>query len=87
VTPELEKALELVKASGYTVVTNRSYAAAQARLAAARCYLESEQRATRSAEAWAGKALDEQRRLADRLTFVYGVARSHGATVEELRGS
>lgn len=36
--------------------------------------------------AWAHEAFEEQRRLADRLTFVYGVARAHGATVEELSG-
>lgn len=35
---------------------------------------------------WAAEAFVEQRRLADRLTHVYGVARAHGATVEELSG-
>lgn len=33
---------------------------------------------------WAGRAFDEQRRLADRLTFVYGEARAAGLTVEQL---
>lgn len=33
---------------------------------------------------WAQRAFDEQRRLGDRLTFVYGVAVAHGATHEDL---
>ena len=37
-----------------------------------------------SVEAWARGECAEVRRLSDRLTFVYGVARAHGATVEEL---
>lgn len=35
---------------------------------------------------WAERAFDEQRRLADRLTFVYGEARAAGLTVEQLAG-
>jgi hypothetical protein len=38
-----------------------------------------------STRRWAESCLDEERCLRDRLTFVYGVARAHGATVEDLR--
>lgn len=37
-----------------------------------------------STRRWATAAFDEQRRLADRLTFVYGEARAAGCTVEQL---
>jgi len=37
---------------------------------------------------WTGYTdrLDDSRLVRDRLTFVYGVARAHGATVEDLTG-
>ena len=38
-----------------------------------------------STRQWAIRAFDEQRRLGDRLTFVYGVAIAHGATHDELK--
>lgn len=36
--------------------------------------------------AWARDCLAEQRRLADRCTFLYGAARAAGCTESELRG-
>ena len=46
--------------------------------------LESEARFTANTTAWAHRAFDEQRRLGDRCTYLYGVARALGATHEEL---
>jgi hypothetical protein len=34
---------------------------------------------------WAHRAFDDQRRLSDRCTYLYGLAVKHGATDEELR--
>lgn len=84
---ELDRALETVHTAGYVTVKAKSYAAARERLRVANALRESEERAADSARAWALDCLNEQRRLADRLTFVYGVARAHGATVEELSGA
>lgn len=47
--------------------------------------LEFEAEHAKRTTAWAHRAFDEQRRLSDRLTFVYGKAKEHGATDDELR--
>ena len=82
----VERAKATLKALGYVVLKETSYRRAQERQRVAevmRAYAEERVEDNRQ---WAIKALDEQRRLSDRLTFVYGVARAHGATVEELTG-
>jgi hypothetical protein len=48
--------------------------------------LEFEKQETEGTRRWAVRAFDEQRRLSDRLTFVYGVARSLGASDADLVG-
>lgn len=48
--------------------------------------LEYEQEHSEGTRQWALNAFTEERRLRERLTFVYGVARAHGATVQELSG-
>lgn len=83
---EIEDMIEALNDDGYTVLRTKSYFAAQERQRRAECWREAEQERRETAETWARDCLAEQRRLADRLTFVYGVARAHGATVEELRG-
>jgi hypothetical protein len=82
----LTNALALVHAAGYVTVRAKSYRQAQERqrVAEARLACELEQR--ESTERWAGRAFDEQRRLADRLTFVYGEARARGASADDLAG-
>ena len=81
---ELDEALALVKAAGYVVLKESSYRKAQERqrIAGAMADMEKDRRAT--AEAWARDCLYDERRIAERLTFVYGVARAHGASIEEL---
>jgi DNA-binding MarR family transcriptional regulator len=74
---------ELV-AAGYVVHRRKSYDALLERARRAEAQLEWEVEARKSTRRWADKAFDEQRRLSDRLTFVWGIAQAHGATVEEL---
>jgi hypothetical protein len=83
---ELEKALDTVRAAGYVAIKSKSYHRAQERQRVAEVRAECETAAAEHARQWAGKCLDEQNRLAARLTFVYGMALMHGATVEALRG-
>ena len=70
----------------FVTLRRKSYLAAQNRQRIAEARLRDQVERTESVHAWALRCCDEERRLADRLTFVYGVARAHGATVEELRG-
>lgn len=81
-----EEAKATLEAAGYVVLKRESYRRAQERQRVAQALLESEKRNTEGVRDWAFRALDEQIRLSDRLTFVYGVARAHGATVDELSG-
>lgn len=82
----LAEALGLVKAAGYVVLKEKSYRAAQERQRIAAVRQQCAEEHTASARAWARDSIAEERRLAARLTFVYGVAMKHGATTEELRG-
>jgi hypothetical protein len=79
-----DEALALAKANGYVVLKETSYRRAQERQRIAQVIAEDERRRRESAEEWARGCLYDERRIAERLTFVYGVARAHGATVEEL---
>lgn len=83
---ELDRAIAVVHAAGYVTLREKSYKQAQERQRVAEARARWEVEAAEHARAWAREAFAEQRRLADRLTFVYGVAMAHGATVEELRG-
>lgn len=82
----LAEALEVVKAAGYVALKEKSYRAAQERQRIAAVRQECAEARTSGAERWARECIAEERRLAARLTFVYGVAMKHGATTDELRG-
>ena len=84
-TKAFTAALALIKAHGYVVLREKSYRQAQERQRAADARAKWEAEAAEHARQWAAEAFAEQRRLADRLTHVYGVARAHGATIEELQ--
>jgi hypothetical protein len=77
---------EILERAGYVVIKAKSYRAAQERQRIAECQMRCAEEDATHARAWAINCLDEERRLGDRLTFVYGVARAHGATIEELSG-
>jgi len=83
----IEEALETVRHEGYVVLKEKSYRQAQERQRIAEALKLAAEDRIESVEAWARGALAEERRIRDRLTFVYGVARAHGATIEELSGS
>ena len=84
---EVEIARAIMERAGYVVLKAKSYRQAQERQRIAECYRDREIEAADSARAWARDCLNEERRLRDRCTFLYGAARAHGATVEELRGT
>lgn len=83
---DIDEALKIVKDAGYVVLKAKSYRQAQERQRVAEVRAQCAAEEAEGNRAWARDCLAEQRRLADRLTFVYGVARAHGASVEELRG-
>jgi len=82
----LEEALAVVKDAGYVVLKAKSYRQAQERQRVAEALKRAAEEDAERTRAWAISHCDEERRLAARLTFVYGVARARGATDEELRG-
>ena len=84
--PDLDEAERVLRAAGRVVLREKSYRQAQERQRRAECMREAAEQARESAMAWARDCLAEERRLRERLTFVYGVAQAHGATVDELRG-
>lgn len=75
----------LLEANGFTVLREKSYRQAIERQRVAEAYLVAEEEAAEHARTWARDCLTEERRLRERITFIYGVAQAHGATVEELR--
>jgi hypothetical protein len=87
VTPEfLAKVKESLEAQGYVVLKAASYRREQEKRRIAQALLACQEEHNESTRQWGVMAYDEQRRLTDRLVFVYGVARAHGATEEELSG-
>lgn len=78
------EARALLEAQGHVVLKAPSYhrLLERKRLAEARQQWAEEN--AEHARTWAQEAFTEQRRLSDRLTHVYGVARARGATLEEL---
>jgi hypothetical protein len=83
---EIAAAKALLAGAGFVVLREKSYRQAQERQRVAECQRESAEDRVRSVETWARGCHAEERRLARRLTFVYGLAQAHGATAEELRG-
>jgi queuine/archaeosine tRNA-ribosyltransferase len=81
----VERAKATLEALGYVVLREKSYRQAQERQRVADALREHAEDDVASTRRWAESCLDEERCLRDRLTFVYGVARAHGATVEDLR--
>jgi hypothetical protein len=79
-------ARNLLESNGYVVLRERSHRLAQERQRVAEALRESEERAAEHARAWARDCLAEQRRLAERCTFLYGAARAAGCTDADLRG-
>jgi len=83
---EIVAALKVVREAGYVALKEKSYRQAQERQRVAEALRVASEEDAEGARAWARDCLAEERRLRDRLVFVYGVATRHGATAEELRG-
>lgn len=75
-----------LEAAGYTVVKSTTYRRLLRRIQVLGADLEFEKKNSAATTRWAKSAFDEQKRLAERLTFVYGEARAAGCSVEQLRG-
>jgi hypothetical protein len=86
VSQVLATARGILERAGYIVLKAKSYRAAQERQRIAECLKRAAEEDAAGCRVWAVDCRKEERRLADRLTFVYGVAMAHGATVEELSG-
>lgn len=84
---EIKEAKRVLEANDYVVLKIISYRRAQERQRIAQVRMEDAFKRVEHIDKWAQAGYDELRRLRDRLTFVYGVARAHGASVEELSGS
>lgn len=82
-----DQRIAALEAEGFVVLRAKSYRQAQERQRVAEALRRAAEDRVESVHDWAMQAFAEQRRLSDRLTFVYGVARAHGATEEELSGS
>jgi len=82
----LEVPKRILEEEGYVVVKARTYRNLQEKVRALKAQLDWEAAATASAEQWGRDAHVEQRRLVDRIVFVYGEARAAGCSVEQLAG-
>jgi hypothetical protein len=77
---------EEAEAEGYVLLKATSYRRAQERQRIAEARMRDAFDRVEHIDQWAQDGYAELQRLRERLTFVYGVARAHGATVEELSG-
>jgi hypothetical protein len=87
-TPEPQyfraRARKLLEQDGYKVLSERAHRALLTRVHVAESVAEHADEYRASTETWARGICAEERRLRDRVTYLYGVARAHGATDEEL---
>jgi len=74
----------LLEQHGYVVIKEASYRRAQERQRIAEALRASAERHEAETRQYAQKHWDEERRLMDRCTFLYGQAMARGATAEEL---
>lgn len=71
---------------GWTIIRTRSHQRTLEELRAARAGWQNEIVRRKDTEGWAHDSLDEERRLRDRCTYLYGLAARLGATDEQLQG-
>lgn len=85
---QIAEAKALLEGTGHVVLREGSYRRAQERQAQAENRARYAEELREGTERWAQQDLcPDNRRLRERITFVYGVARAHSATVEELGGT
>ena len=82
-TSRVEAAKEVLEHEGYVVLKKKSYEDTQRKRQRAEALLSAETEHQKTLYAWMDQHFAEERRLRDRLVFVYGVARAHGAMEAE----
>ena len=82
---EVERALEVVRAAGYVTLREKSYRQAQERQRVAEAQADWAKADVECSRQWARNCLNEERRLRERLTYVWGIAVKFGATLDDLR--
>lgn len=85
-TATIDRAKATLEGAGFVVLREKSYRQAQERQRVADALRAAAEDDAEHARAWARDCLTEERRLRERLTLVYGVARAYGAGIAELRG-
>lgn len=83
---KVQEALRVIREAGYVALKEKSYRQAQERQRVAEALRRAAEEEMERKQHWVESENAEHRRILDRLTFVYGVARAHGATEEELAG-
>lgn len=84
----INEAKSMLISQGYIVLKQKSYQSAQERQRVAESVAYNAVADLKATQRWAETTLhNEIRDLMARCTFLYGAARAHGATVDELRGS
>lgn len=76
----------MVEKDGWVTLRAKSYHQAQERQRVAEALQREAERARESALEWGQAQCAEWRRLAERTTYLYGLAAKLGATEEQLRG-
>ncbi len=82
----IDEAKKLLEADGYVVLRAKSYRWAEDRRHRAQADAYWAKLDKEHAWVWARECRDDERKLADRCTYLYGLAARHGASDEELRG-
>jgi hypothetical protein len=83
--PDLvDETIAALRSAGYVVLREKSYRQAQERQRVAEALRKAAEVDAERTHAWACEQIDENRRLAARLTYMYGVARAHGLSHDDL---
>jgi hypothetical protein len=82
---QADRMLDDLLADGWVILRAESVRRAQERQRIAEARLDCAERDRENAYVWARACRDEERHLRERLNHVYGVARAHGVTIDELK--
>lgn len=86
-SPEyIEQARSTAEACGWRVLKEASYRRAQERQRIAEALLRNGQEHVASTERWARECCERERRMSVRTSYLYGLAKAHGASDDELAG-
>lgn len=86
-TPQEQAMVDQLIAMGYAVVRQRTYDRLQERVRVAEVLMEAEKDRREGTAHWAHQALDEQRRLSDRLNDVCTAAAACGVPIRTIQAA